>query len=967
MENLRNGLKIYKIDGAVVLESKLNNDTPKRYDRGVMPYSKLLEKYIELKNGKISNKVTNRDFVSLDFYYTVKRDEAIALGLDQYLNDKGFIEADTIREILYKNGFILRFLKSRKVDKETGEIIKEEYYKPVKYRFFFRSSSKARTGEAIFINEKLYKEMKSFMTMGLIDNIQEGDQVKLVELEAYSSLIASSSEGTINLKPSEILVLKDLESKITKRVLDVNTNSKGEAVIKEVLKEVKNVLFDGESVADKSLFDDNGYVDNSFMLLRHHMFKSCLFNVNLQDYFKDYCLEHNLNYETLEVKDKYGNSVRLKDIKVLTTDNSVKFEKFFSDKALGFKHWSNIVEQEGNKFHVVKCDHDSKYNDLQRMSYQMINSLLLTKEETRFLYEDSKNYIERLKNDEEFYLSFLKDTANEVNSNEAFVELARTNPKFVETTIYRNYKKNKIKALKRDFKLGKLFVEGTNTTIVSNPLLLMELVFNRGFYTQENLIDKSFGDSSEQYYSCYAQRFNNGEFLASFRNPHNSCNNILYYKNNYNKEICKKYFNFNENIIMVNSIGNDIQERGNGQDNDSDFYFTTNNSLVINKAKEFHSKMLTIVNSISKSEKKYTYSMLNMAQIDNGLARSKTTIGSTSNYSQKFLSLYAHTGNIEYLNNANILAVLAQVSIDNAKRSFEIDLVAECKRFERLLAKEELPNFLKMVKEDKNKSQNNKSKKIEEPLSATEIAKIKKRIKDKYKNYDYIEVLKEELSKATCKEVKELLALRIKEMDTFSARRTEENKKKNLRYRKKNEEKPIFKGEALYIDKLEALELKYAKRRIKFLNTTMDYLYQVIEEGSIKEIYESEDIELTSLINKNVKGRAKANRINTILETVENYNIETVKAQVKKYSGDKESNEKDKYNALMEININMLEDIKGLALKSFEMKKLIKDSEARIKSSKGIGVNDSNLFLTGLINSLYKSFGQEFLEIFKKD
>lgn len=958
-------LKIFKIQGSVALEAKLNNDTPRVFDTAQMPYSKLLEKYIELKKGKISDKQVNKDFISLDFDWSIDKEKAIELGLEQYLNEEGTrIDKETIREILYKDGFTLRFLKNRKVDKKAGEVIKEEYTRPIKYRFFFRSSSQSRVGRAIFLNEKLYKEMKSFITMGLIDNIKEGDQVKLVELEAYSSLIASSSEGTIKLKPSEILVLEDIESKVTKKVLDVNTDKNGQAIITEVTKEISNILFDGQSVGDKSLFNDNGYGDKSFILTRNHMWKSAIFNVNLQDYFKDYCKEHNLDYNTLEVVDMFENKIKLKDIKVVTTDNSTKYLKFFDNKAEGHKHWSNIVESEGNKFFVVKCDHDSKYGNVQRMSYQQINSLLLTKEETRLLYEDSKAYIERLKNDEEFYLNYLKDTANEVNSNEAIVELAITNSKFIETGVYRNYKKNKIKALKRDMKQGKLFVEANNTTIVSNPLLLMELVFNRTLYTQDKLIDKSFGENTTEYYSCYAPRFKNNEELGAFRNPHNSSNGVLYLKNNYNEDICKRYFNFNENIICVNSIENDIQARANSMDMDSDFVLLTNNSLIISKAKQFYSTMPTVENSIAKSEKKYTYSMLNMATIDNGLAKAKSTIGLTSNYSQRFLSLYAHTGNIEYLNNANILAVLAQVSIDNAKRSFEIDLVSECNRFKKLLSSLESPNFLKIVKENKAKD-DKKSKKEIEPLTAQEIAKAKKEIKAKYKDYDYIEVLKEELSKATCKDFKQFLAKRIKEMETFKQRRDEENKKKNLRYRKANQEKIAYKGEALFIDKLEALEFKYAKRRINFMNTSMDFLYQIIEEESIKEIYDSEDLDLTSLINKNVKGRSKANRIESVLDIVETYGNESIKAQVKKYSDDKESDEKDRFNALKEINTNMLEDLKGLSLKSFEMKKLIKDSEQRIKSSNGNGVNESNLFITNLINILYKSFGQEFLEIFR--
>ena len=64
---------------------------------------------------------------------------------------------------------------------------------------------------------------------------------------------------------------------------------------------------------------------------------------------------------------------------------------------------------------------------------------------------------------------------------------------------------------------------------------------------------------------CYTRRFEDGEYLAAFRNPHNSPNNICHLHNVYSPQM-KRYFEFSKNILAVNCIGTDIQDRANGMD-----------------------------------------------------------------------------------------------------------------------------------------------------------------------------------------------------------------------------------------------------------------------------------------------------------------------------------------------------------------------------------------------------------------
>lgn len=62
---------------------------------------------------------------------------------------------------------------------------------------------------------------------------------------------------------------------------------------------------------------------------------------------------------------------------------------------------------------------------------------------------------------------------------------------------------------------------------------------------------------------CYTERFGFGEYLAEFRNPFNSKNNLGYMHNVYDERL-ERYFNFGELIIAVNMIETPFQDRNNG-------------------------------------------------------------------------------------------------------------------------------------------------------------------------------------------------------------------------------------------------------------------------------------------------------------------------------------------------------------------------------------------------------------------
>ena len=135
-------------------------------------------------------------------------------------------------------------------------------------------------------------------------------------------------------------------------------------------------------------------------------------------------------------------------------------------------------------------------------------------------------------------------------------------------------------------------------------------------------------------------------------------------------------------------------------DFDSDSGYVTNHPDVVSFAKRAYQEFPTIVNIIPKSGKKYDNTLENFALVDNTLAKAQMAIGTSSNLaqlSQTYMNCY-EVGSKEYNEYRNytcVLSVLAQVAIDNAKRSFDCDLNGEIARIRKAMKVDELkfPKF----------------------------------------------------------------------------------------------------------------------------------------------------------------------------------------------------------------------------------------------------------------------------------
>ncbi len=577
-----------------------------------------------------------------------------------YKSSCGDVNLKGLRKHFYENGFNL-----------DG----------VHYVRYKRSSGSSRQGKCLFINEKLYKHMAKWGECGLDFHNKD-----LASFEAYKSLSLSSIKGTIDIPLDGILFINDCKSEFIEEVISVEEQD-GALVASTKEKVIVNDIWDGESLLDESLFQN--YSDRHMLLLRNKFFKSCGFRTRLQKWFFD----KNISLDDLKGRGFITLATDIKQIVMVTTPNSLKFLKFMKGGLTlsNIRKWMDRID---STFGVVKYDKRTKFFDgrMVQASYQFINSLNFNEDDANDLLKPSKDYLSLLRNDYDFMRYHFSDAFKREADDEALdisiglgersniiFDLMKINYGFKNTKLYINFRNDVIEAQKKKLRLGHILLSGTNATLFGNgPEMLMALAGEFDLNNRKNVSSVlNFGEIA-----CW--KFSNGEKMVCARSPHITMGNLYCALNNIANDIWD-YFDLGENIVCVNALGENIQQRLNGCDYDSDTMLITNERLIVEKA--FWQKdifKVPVCNIEAKGNKEQE-----LWELDHNTSENR--IGEIVNLSQKLNSIIWDKLNegIDYKEIKNIyedvckLAVLSGIEIDKAKRSYDsINVSKEIKSIE---------------------------------------------------------------------------------------------------------------------------------------------------------------------------------------------------------------------------------------------------------------------------------------------
>ena len=667
---------ILSLDAKEIYLNDIKEDLMKHYDV-TLAYDLDLIYLDTLEKGVIYNKIVrNKEkqftdaIINVKFTKTIKEFKVNKKGETK---EKTKINTNQLRKKLYKEGFDLN----------------NKHY--VLYK---RSSSKAKGGTVLFIEDKYYKQMMQWTLMGI--EFQENEEVDLASLLAYQSLSMSGLIDTINIKPSQIVIIEE-EFSTFMTMASVTDIIDGEVVVTDREIEQSNNIWDGQALIDKAILPKL-YKATGSIQLRNKFFKCMAFNTNIYKFLH--------NHNITKVKDMFGREYDIKDVKLVITKSCLKLFKFaykFKSEQEMYVHWLNNITP---MFGICKEEHETKYGytengtPINRLSYQMINSMPLTKVEIEDLVDYEVNYINSLKNDIDVFLKHIELHDSSI-AREMVTKLIKHNRYFPQTDVFKKFKQNTVNTYIDKVRRGKVRIAQADYCIlVSNPLEMLYKLADKYDKAKHPLVG----------HETYTKLFETKKPMAIFRSPHICQANILYSVNKHCKEI-DDYFNFTKNIIVINSIKSLIPQTLQGSDQDGDSCLVTTNNVIVDKAHQ-SKNMLVPINNISFKLTKRLYSNESAYLIDKEICRNR--IGYICNLAQDVNTTIAHLreeGELttqleqEFLKAVSKLSSLSQLEIDRSKKYFakgELNIDAELEKI-----KKELPivegYFTKYTKSNKKK------------------------------------------------------------------------------------------------------------------------------------------------------------------------------------------------------------------------------------------------------------------------
>ena len=548
---------------------------------------------------------------------------------------------------------------------KTNAELRKELYKDgficngVKYCRMKRSSGSARVGKCLFINEPLFKPILKFSSGGI--ELKDGQEVDLAAYESYISLPSSSIIDTLPISAENILLIDDYESVFREDVIETH-NENGWLTTSEKNCEISNSIWDGQSLIDISLMGD--YSCYGMVLLRNLMFKSCCFNCNIQQWFKDN------NITDISQLNGKTRAKRIEDVKLITTPNSIKYLKFDT--------LDNWLDNLYPRFGVVKHDKKTHFfgGRLVQTHYQLINTLQLSKDEVQEFLQESLNFAQLLRDNPavvRYYIKYPDIDEFEpmqkpmLDKNDVVYNLMYINDNFTKTKYYQEFLHDLLASYYKNLKNGHVYVNGNYSTLLGNPIEMLQ-----------QSIGTFKGESQIGVGNIHNIRFGYDKTLLGSRSPHVTMGNIWLATNKENKLIdC--YFNLTEEIVCINSIGENVLQRLSGADFDSDTVLLTDNEILIRAARRNYNVFKTPTSFVTAQKVKRYYTPEEQADLD--IKTSVNKIGEIINLSQELNSLLwdkmYHGSSYDDIKELYYdicqLDVMSGIEIDKAKKEFDVN------------------------------------------------------------------------------------------------------------------------------------------------------------------------------------------------------------------------------------------------------------------------------------------------------
>lgn len=630
------------------------------------------------------NKVKKNTYVmegylydQLNFFDNIAFDNGMIVGIitntpTSYKTSEQLPDGFTFEEDYYGNYvYIAKNIKVLKTKRQLRDDLYENGFmcNGNHYVRFKRTSGSARVGKCLFIEESLYPAMHQWEMCGL--QVENGDKVDLAALESYISLPTSSAIDVLRIDPKSILVIPDYDSHFKEDSIIVEMNDEKRITVREGNIDVSNSIFDGQSLIDISIMGE--YAQYGMVLLRNRFFKSCCFNTNIQDWFQDNGIT---SLDQLH-PDSITLATDIRDIRLITTPNSIKYAKFAS-----ITQWLREIN---DVFSVVKHEKKTHFFNGQMVQahYQLLNTLQLSPEEVHELLKPSLEYVNYLNTNTDVLKYHVKCSISDEELSNVFKDkndivytMMNYSDEFFKTKYFYDFKKETCKSYLKNIKKGHILINGNYSVLFGNPYEMLL-----------HCIGQFDGDTSLPPGYIHTTRYPYGKKVLGCRSPHISTSNVLV-STNFRHDLIDRYFNLTDEIVCINAIGENILERLSGADYDSDQMIISDNEILIQAALKNYDVFKVPANRVSAKKSIRYYTNQDKADLDYRTSENK--IGEIVNLSQELNTLMW-----DYVNHSKkelsecyddikdiyhdicALNVLSCIEIDKAKKEFDISSTRE--------------------------------------------------------------------------------------------------------------------------------------------------------------------------------------------------------------------------------------------------------------------------------------------------
>lgn len=508
------------------------------------------------------------------------------------------------------------------------KVIKKKEYKEIgrngfnlngkHYVRFCCGSGQMRRNTVTFINDKLYDDLQKKLMCGLEGSIRN---INLAKLSAYFALSFSS---VLWVRNPRVCIVKDFDTIVPNQSIDyIYKDKNGENQIEERVMDLKYNSSDGQGLISPEMADlwasdmHLDYTPCSFVV------RTAFIKGNLVTFdFHEYAKENNIT----TITDRYGTTYNVEEIDVLISESQFKMYKYYSS----WEVYESYHKEYDLKWGVAR--YNKKYDDEYVLAnYQYIQTLDLTKEEIKGLAEYTINWIKNIcSGNKKYALTYLlgvktnEDTLESLTSScgNSFSKVICKNSNMLEDGFIQRKIYNYIKESIKQAKLGKIWVRGNYSFMISDPVAQCR---NALGLNPSGLLD------AKEVYSNFWNLRNPNTKLDLCRSPmvdfheHNICSLKK-------SDECDKWYKYIYSGIIYN-IYDTSTTRHSDSDFDGDLCMSTDNIYFLKGAMSYLNPILY------DKEMVPTQRITHLNKIKCDIKGLDTKVGQITNYSTSMVAM----------------------------------------------------------------------------------------------------------------------------------------------------------------------------------------------------------------------------------------------------------------------------------------------------------------------------------------